>query len=1190
MKLARWIAAFLLIAMLLSMLPVVTLAADTTVSVSVNSKPRHTVCTSLSANARAYYTGEYRYETLKSLQGVDSTDSYEAAQNNPLFTRLHTLMSTTRNDTTVVYSGTGADSLASYWRYTDAVGGKVGYQYFYADLFSGSYGTDSMQREHIWPQSKASYFQLNGGADLHHLRPSIGGVNQSKSNRAFADLVGTDTAYTSYQVNNQDVIWVGVKDFDKVLDVRDNVKGDVARILLYIYVRWEQPNLYSDVASSKLPPLDSDDKSNNGIRVIEDRATLLRWCRQDPVNTWEMERNDLTQDVQGNRNVFIDYPELAWYLFGLTPPSDMQTPSGDAQTGVGPTVQAVSGNPDYGTVSVSGNVITAAPKDGCYVAGYEVTSGTASVAQDGNLFTVTAQTDCTVRIDFARNPTVQAVSGNPDYGTVSVSGNVITAAPKDGCYVAGYEVTSGTASVAQDGNHFTVTAQTDCTVRIDFARNPTVQAVSGNPDYGTVSVSGNVITAAPKDGCYVAGYGVTSGTASVAQDGNLFTVTAQTDCTVRIDFAERMTVVRFAVPEGVQAIPTVTVGAAGVTLPTPSGSPADTAHEYTFTGWVAAETAATVTKPTALAAGTIYHPDTDCTLYPLYSYTTAGTGTTYRLVTTVREDWSGSYVIVNPAKSHAMNSTLTSGRFGATAVSITNDTVANPAPELIFVFDKQSDGRYSVRGSTGYLKIKENNTTAGAVTETVEDTFAISRKTDAWQVISSVTSNRCFSYYGNNSEFRTYAASIYKTGYLYRAEGTADVTTYLTLAPHVHTLTAVPAKAATCTEAGNEAYWTCTCGKLFSDAEGANELAEIPTIPALCHGNYTYTNNGDGTHKVTCGICSTVTNASEAHTFVDGTCACGAKETADPLLDKELGFYRVTLSLESYIGADFIVRVKNLTSYSDFYVVFEYPTSTGTTSEEVPLAKLTSSLSYATHKVAAKEMTDVIKATLYAKGADGKTYHGETVEWSVRSAMQEKLNAITDYTAKRSEVALCAAILNYGAAAQNRFSYKTEDLANNILTPEQLACLNTSSAAVNDQAEVPNGTGVTFSRMALSADSTICVNIAVKLGNYTADQVECRITYPTSSGSKTVSYTGQDITKLTSSTSAVVFELMAAKQLREKFTVTFYEAGTDNAISPTMTYSMQSYIATSTSTNQAQVALLNAVLAYGDAAADYFKN
>ena len=637
-----------------------------------------------------------------------------------------------------------------------------------------------------------------------------------------------------------------------------------------------------------------------------------------------------------------------------------------------------------------------------------------------------------------------------------------------------------------------------------------------------------------------------------------------------------------------------------------------------------------------------------------------------------------------------------------TEVTVLNNAVNNPDATVIFKAVSATDGICLEGGKEGY-NLHLNSSKIRVATGFQNGLFTVAAGTETGAV----------SLKSSNDKYLTFANGSFAV-----SNEAADVYLFTKAGAHVHTLTLVDAKEATCTATGNEAYWTCTCGKLFADAEGVTELTEIPTTPALghdfalatsgenyvaptctasglayevcsrcgelgegkeipalghdlhstvfpatcteegythvtcsrcdysdmtdiveakghdfsvapektdadhymaptcteeglqynkcsrCdtwdtkgivlpatgHGNYQYADNGDGTHKVTCGICSTVTNASEAHTFVDGTCACGAKETADPLLDKELGFYRVTLSLESYIGADFIVRVKNLTSYSDFYVVFEYPTSTGTTSEEVPLAKLTSSLSYATHKVAAKEMTDVIKATLYAKGADGKTYHGETVEWSVRSAMQEKLNAITDYTAKRSEVALCAAILNYGAAAQNRFSYKTEDLANNILTPEQLACLNTPSAAVNDQAEVPNGTGVTFSRMALSADSTICVNIAVKLGSYTADQVECRITYPTSSGSKTVSYTGQDITKLTSTTSAVVFELMAAKQLREKFTVTFYEAGTDNAISPTMTYSMQSYIATSTSTNQAQVALLNAVLAYGDAAADYFKN
>jgi hypothetical protein len=53
----------------------------------------------------------------------------------------------------------------------------------------------------------------------------------------------------------------------------------------------------------------------------------------DPVDTWEMGRNEVVEAYQGNRNVFIDYPELAWLLFGEEVPDDMVTPSGIAKNG-----------------------------------------------------------------------------------------------------------------------------------------------------------------------------------------------------------------------------------------------------------------------------------------------------------------------------------------------------------------------------------------------------------------------------------------------------------------------------------------------------------------------------------------------------------------------------------------------------------------------------------------------------------------------------------------------------------------------------------------------------------------------------------------------------------------------------------------------------------------------------------------
>ena len=70
----------------------------------------------------------------------------------------------------------------------------------------------------------------------------------------------------------------------------------------------------------------------------------------------------------------------------------------------------------------------------------------------------------------------------------------------------------------------------------------TVTATSNNDNYGTVSVSGTTITASPKTGYTYANpaYTVTAGTALVAQSGNTFTVTPSTNCTIRINFTEKV--------------------------------------------------------------------------------------------------------------------------------------------------------------------------------------------------------------------------------------------------------------------------------------------------------------------------------------------------------------------------------------------------------------------------------------------------------------------------------------------------------------------------------------------------------------------------------------------------------------------------------------------------------------------------
>ena len=159
----------------------------------------------------------------------------------------------------------------------------------------------------------------------------------------------------------------------------------------------------------------------------------------------------------------------------------------------------------------------------------------------------------------------------------------------------------------------------------------TVTATSNNNTYGTVSLSGTTITAAPKTGYRVSTttpYTISpSNSAKVAQNGNTFTVTPSANTTITINFEAIPKYTVTLVPGSGSVTSTTlaeTSAGAGVTLPTPT---LDGCDEWSFAGWktTSAVTTETTTEPTLIPAGA-YNPASNITLYAVYQRTETTNG------------------------------------------------------------------------------------------------------------------------------------------------------------------------------------------------------------------------------------------------------------------------------------------------------------------------------------------------------------------------------------------------------------------------------------------------------------------------------------------------------------------------------------------------------------------------------------
>jgi len=171
---------------------------------------------------------------------------------------------------------------------------------------------DDWNREHVWAKSHGDFGTAPGpGTDVHHIRPANVWVNSCRGNKDF-DNGGSPVYYNSYLA--------GWSDADS-WEPRDEVKGDVARMILYMAVRYEGNDGELD-----LEVVDDIPSAPNNEPYHAKLSTLLEWHIEDPVDEWEQSRNNKIYEFwQHNRNPFIDHPEFADLIWNDNSIEDYET-------------------------------------------------------------------------------------------------------------------------------------------------------------------------------------------------------------------------------------------------------------------------------------------------------------------------------------------------------------------------------------------------------------------------------------------------------------------------------------------------------------------------------------------------------------------------------------------------------------------------------------------------------------------------------------------------------------------------------------------------------------------------------------------------------------------------------------------------------------------------------------------------
>ncbi|MBR6077835.1 MAG: endonuclease [Paludibacteraceae bacterium] len=175
--------------------------------------------------------------------------------------------------------------------------------------FNGFSAPSGMNIEHSFPKSYWGGTQNQAYRDLHHLCPSDVQANSAKGSFPIG-VVDGDVKYQNGSIKVGMSSSRGKGTTMEAWEPADNWKGDFARMIFYMVTCYQ----------------DFTWKSDNAKKILQDGAyptlqpwcyeMLLKWSRQDPVDEIERNRNEAVCNIQGNRNPYIDFPNLAEYVWG----------------------------------------------------------------------------------------------------------------------------------------------------------------------------------------------------------------------------------------------------------------------------------------------------------------------------------------------------------------------------------------------------------------------------------------------------------------------------------------------------------------------------------------------------------------------------------------------------------------------------------------------------------------------------------------------------------------------------------------------------------------------------------------------------------------------------------------------------------------------------------------------------------